>query len=113
MMIQSADRMGVHPGSAIRVAPDPMMSISQKTMLSVESVRPRMRTVIAESAYPVAAKRTASPAKVVTPAPVGRSTIRTPARPTTIAAQRRHPTRSPRIGTANAVISRGATKKIE
>ena len=47
------------------------------------------------------------------PSPVGRSTTNTPTRPTAIALQRRGPTFSPRIGTDNAVISSGATKKIE
>src|SRR3546814_20278033 len=54
----------------------------------------------------------ARPPRVIIPCPVGRNTTSTPTSPTKIAAQRRGPTFPPRIGTAIAVTSRGATKLI-
>ena len=63
-------------------------------------------------AGPSAAPKAASPPRLIHPPPVGLIVISTPMRPITTAVHRRHPTRSPKIGTDSAVIDSGADMKI-
>ncbi|CAH1666114.1 hypothetical protein CHELA20_52146 [Hyphomicrobiales bacterium] len=71
-----------------------------------------MRVAMRAIAQQVALLSGRSAAKPRWPDP-GRTTMTTPMKPTMIAAQRRQPTFSPRIGMASAVTSNGETKEID
>ena len=94
---------------AVATAPDTPV---QKKLTIAGSSRDTCRVSRPYSANISAAAKGSSAAMLMTPPPGFRITM-IPAKPTAMAVQRRGPTCSPRIGTDNAVISSGATKKIE
>src|ERR1700753_1527897 len=109
---QSSVRIGIHCGAARHTAMDVIRLIIQNVTLTVESVRVTMRIAIALNAYPAADKRAATAPSDTKLDVDGLSIVRTPIKPTQMAAQRRQPTCSPSSGTESAVTMSGALRKI-